>query len=62
MLCHAFHMALTHQDIDELRRIHARETGQELSDDEAWEMGYRLLAVFDILLRSPGTAGVTSLD
>jgi hypothetical protein len=55
-------MALTQRDINELRAIYARETGTQLSNDEAWAMGYRLLQVFDVLLRPLGTPGVTSLD
>lgn len=46
-------MALTQRDIDDLRRIYARETGEELSDDEAWEMGNRLLRFYAVVLRRP---------
>jgi hypothetical protein len=44
-------MPLTQRDIDELRAIHEKETGEKLTSDEAWEMGNRLLRLMDVLTR-----------
>ena len=46
-------MPLTQKAIDELKEIHHRKTGEQLSDDEAWAMGHRLLRIFAILARPP---------
>ncbi len=36
-------MPLTQEAIDDLKKIHFEEYGEELTNDEAWEMGVRLL-------------------
>ena len=48
-------MPLTQKAIDDLKTIHRRKTGEVLTDDEAREMGNRLLRVFAILTRAPST-------
>lgn len=50
-------MLLTRRDIEELKAIHKRRFGVELSDDEAWEMGRRLMRLFAVLLRAPHKTG-----
>jgi hypothetical protein len=47
---------LTQKAIDELKLIYHDEYGTDLSDDDAWEMGNRLLRVFAVLLRIPTNA------
>jgi hypothetical protein len=44
-------MPLSRAAIDELKAIHLQETGEDLTDDQAWAMGRRLLRVFAWLLR-----------
>jgi hypothetical protein len=39
-------MPLTQQAIDELKQIHKEEFGEELANDEAWDMGIRLINLF----------------
>ena len=46
-------MPLTQKAIDDLKAIYRRKYGADLSDDEAWEMGNRLLRVFAVLTRLP---------
>lgn len=46
-------MLLTRHDIEELKTIHKERFREELSDDEAWEMGRRLMRLFSVLLRVP---------
>jgi len=36
-------MPLTQEAIDDLKKIHFEEYGEKLTNDEAWEMGVRLL-------------------
>ncbi len=43
---------LSRQAIQEFKANYEEEFGDRLSDDEAQEMGIRLLGLFDILLRS----------
>lgn len=38
-------MPLLQRQIDELKRIHLAETGEHLSDDEAWAMATRLITL-----------------
>lgn len=38
-------MPLLQRHIDELNRIHLAETGENLSDDEAWAMATRLFTL-----------------
>ena len=44
---------LSHQAIEEFKAIYQEEFHQTLSDDEAQEIGIRLLRLFDILLQPP---------
>lgn len=46
-------MPLTRRAIEELKTIYRRKYGTDLSDDEAWEMGHRLVRVFAFLTRRP---------
>lgn len=46
-------MPLTQNAIDDLKAIYRRKYGEDLSDDEAWEMGNRLLRLFAVLTRAP---------
>jgi len=43
--------ALSQKDIDELKVIYHRKYGEDLADDDAWEMGNRLIRVFAVLTR-----------
>jgi|CXWL01.1.fsa_nt_gi hypothetical protein len=43
-------MPLSQKDIDELRAIHKKQYGEDIPNDEAWEMGIRLLNLFRLLL------------
>jgi len=36
-------MALTQEAVDKLEMIHEKDTGEKLSDEDAWEMATRLL-------------------
>jgi len=44
---------LTKDDIAELRQIYLEETGEDISMDEAWEMGRRLLRFAELMLKIP---------
>jgi hypothetical protein len=44
---------LDRKAIEELKAIHRREFNRDLTDDEAWEMGNRLLRIFAVLMRVP---------
>ena len=44
-------MPLSRKAIEELKTIYKDCYGEELSDDDAWEMGHRLLRVFYVLTR-----------
>jgi len=46
-------MPLTREAIEELKAIYREEFGEELSDDEAWEMGHRLVRLYTVLTRPP---------
>lgn len=46
-------MLLTQEAIDELKAIYRKHYGEDLPDDEAQEMGNRLLRVFAVLTRGP---------
>ena len=39
-------MLIDLEDIEELRKIHFQETGEQLSDSEAGDMGKRLLRLY----------------
>ncbi len=45
------HMPLSRKAIEKLKTIYKDAYGKELSDDDAWEMGHRLLRVFYVLTR-----------
>jgi len=57
-------MPLTQKDIDELKAVHYRVTGEELTNDEAWEMGMSLMKFFTTLYKDQDQKGGTgkSLD
>jgi hypothetical protein len=55
-------MLLTRHDIDELKAIHKERFGVELPDEEAWEMGRRLMRLFTVLFRAPLKAGQGQRD
>jgi hypothetical protein len=40
---------MTEDDIEELKQIHFKESGEKLSNVEAWEMGTRLIKLFRII-------------
>jgi hypothetical protein len=44
-------MPLSRSAIEELKAIYKKAYGKELSDDDAWEMGHRLLRVFRVLTK-----------
>jgi hypothetical protein len=44
-------MALDQNAIDELKKIHFQEFGEELTNEEAWDMGISLLRLFKTLSR-----------
>ena len=44
-------MPLSRKAIEELKAIHKKHYSEDLSDEEAWEMGHRLLRVFYVLTR-----------
>jgi hypothetical protein len=44
-------MPLTQKAIDELKAIHKKLTGEELSDKEALEMGINLLNLFSAIYK-----------
>ena len=44
-------MPLSQKAIDELKQIFKEEFKEDLSDQEAWEMGHSLLNFFSIILR-----------
>ncbi len=44
-------MPLKQRDIDELKAIYRRLYGERLANGEAWEMGNRLIRLFDVLTR-----------
>jgi hypothetical protein len=44
-------MSLSEKDIKELKEIYYREFGKPISDEEAQEMGQRLISLFKIIYR-----------
>lgn len=44
-------MPLPQVAIDELKVIYKKKYGTDLSDDEAWEMGNRLIRFFSVIYR-----------
>ena len=47
-------MELTQKDVDELKRIYKKETGEKLSDEEAWEMAINLLNFGKVVTEGQG--------
>lgn len=43
-------MPITQNDIDRLKEIYQKQFHEELSNDDAWEMGIRLVNLFRLLL------------
>jgi hypothetical protein len=43
-------MPILQYHIDELKEIYLRQTGDNLSDKEAWDMAIRLVSLFGLLL------------
>jgi hypothetical protein len=48
-------MPLPQQAIEQLKAIYRKHYGRDLTDDEAWEMGHRLLRVYSVLFRLPAS-------
>ena len=46
-------MPLSRKAIEELKAIYKDCYGKQLSDDEAWAVGNRLLRIYHVLTRSP---------
>jgi len=44
-------MALSKEAIEKFKRIYYQETGEEISDEKARELGENLLSLFRIILR-----------
>lgn len=44
-------MPLTQEAIDKLKKIHFEEYGEELSNQEAWDMGTRLVNLFKTIVK-----------
>lgn len=42
-------MPLQQTDIDELKKLYKEDVGEEISDEEAWAMGTRLLNLYRLL-------------
>jgi hypothetical protein len=42
---------LEQKDLDELKALYKKEFGEDISDDEAFEMGLRLLSLFSVIAR-----------
>ena len=55
---------LSRQAIDEFKALYHEEIGQDISDDEAREIAFRLLRLFDTLLQPlPGnTSGRSGIQ
>jgi hypothetical protein len=43
-------MPITQHEIDKLKDIYKKQFGGDLSNEEAWEMGIRLVNLFRLLL------------
>ena len=50
-------MSLDQNAINELKQIHLEETGEELSDEEAWDMGLNLIKLVGALSRGARPTG-----
>lgn len=45
-------MSLSKEAIEEYKQIYKKEFGEEISDQEAYEQGSRLIRLFEILYRA----------
>ena len=52
-------MQLHESDIETLKRIHFQERGQKLSDEDAWDLGLRLLNLYQLVDCPNDDSGVT---
>jgi hypothetical protein len=50
-------MPIDQKAIDQLKRIHFEEFGEKLTNEEAWDMGLRLVNLFKTLAKNPNPAG-----
>jgi hypothetical protein len=55
-------MPLDQKAIDKLKKIHLEEYGEELTNQEAWDMGIRLINLFKTLVRRPKSCDSDGLD
>jgi hypothetical protein len=55
-------MNLSQKDIDELKEIHYKKTGDKLCNREAWDMGMNLLQFFKAVYRYPQHPQKKELD
>lgn len=46
-------MYILHHEIEELKKIHKEETGEDLSDPEAQDMAERLSNLYELLAQQP---------
>ncbi len=44
-------MPLNQQHIEELKKIYLKNTGESLSNQEAWDMAGRLIELFRLLIK-----------
>ena len=49
-------MVFKQKDIDELKSIYKEEVGEDLTNEEAWEMATRVLRLLDVV-SSPSLPG-----
>ncbi len=52
-------MPLSKRAIENLKVIYRNDYGEDLTDEEAWEMGNRLLRLFAVLMRLPAKPSET---
>lgn len=55
-------MSLNQKAIDELKNIHLDEFGEELTDQEAWDIGISLVNLFKALCKNTDQKGKGSQD
>lgn len=55
-------MPLIQKDIDELKEIYFQEFKENISDDEAWEIGRNLIQLFSIIARPIPTKKAENQD
>lgn len=49
-------MPIDQKAIDQLKKIHFEEFGEKLTNEEAWDMGVRLVNLFKTLAKNPTQA------